>query len=94
MLICDSLSLCSLAGELLAGTLDATPTMAAVVVEVGMAAGADLIAFGRPFIANPDLARRLREDAPLNTGDRVSFYGGGAEGYTDYPLLEDVLQNK
>ncbi len=64
------------------------------LAEQAVAAGADLIAFGRPFIANPDLARRLREDAPLNTGDRVSFYGGGAEGYTDYPLLEDVLQNK
>jgi N-ethylmaleimide reductase len=49
--------------------------------------GADLIAFGRPYIANPDLVRRLREDAPLNTPDKATFYGGGAKGYTDYPAL-------
>ncbi len=49
--------------------------------------GADLIAFGRPYIANPDLVRRLREDAPLNTPDKTTFYGGGARGYTDYPAL-------
>ena len=50
--------------------------------------GADLVAFGRPFIANPDLVRRLREDAPLNTPDQATFYGGGAKGYTDYPALD------
>ena len=49
--------------------------------------GADAVAFGRLFIANPDLVRRLREDAPLNTPDRTTFYGGGAKGYTDYPAL-------
>ena len=49
--------------------------------------GADLVAFGRPFIANPDLVRRLREDAPMNTPDQSSFYGGGVKGYTDYPAL-------
>ena len=49
--------------------------------------GADLVAFGRPFIANPDLVRRLREDAPLNTPDQATFYGGGVKGYTDYPAL-------
>lgn len=48
---------------------------------------ADMIAFGRPFIANPDLPRRLREDAPLNEGDQATFYGGGEHGYTDYPAL-------
>ena len=48
---------------------------------------ADLVAFGRPYIANPDLVRRLREDAPLNTPDKATFYGGGAKGYTDYPAL-------
>jgi N-ethylmaleimide reductase len=48
---------------------------------------ADLIAFGRPFISNPDLVRRLREGAPLNAPDPDTFYGGGAEGYTDYPTL-------
>jgi N-ethylmaleimide reductase len=49
---------------------------------------ADLVAFGRPFIANPDLVARFRLNAPLNEPDRATFYGGGAEGYTDYPLLE------
>ncbi|MBK1701559.1 alkene reductase [Thiococcus pfennigii] len=48
---------------------------------------ADLIAFGRPFIANPDLVERLRRDAPLNTPDEATFYGGDAHGYTDYPFL-------
>lgn len=52
-----------------------------------LAEGADLVAFGRPFIANPDLTRRLREGAALTAGDRVTFYGGGAKGYTDYPTL-------
>jgi N-ethylmaleimide reductase len=51
---------------------------------------ADLVAFGKPFIANADLARRLREDAPLNVPDPKTFYGGGAEGYTDYPLLPEA----
>ena len=48
---------------------------------------ADLVAFGRPFISNPDLVRRLREDAPLNELQADRLYGGGAEGYTDYPTL-------
>ncbi|HTY49308.1 MAG TPA: alkene reductase [Steroidobacteraceae bacterium] len=48
---------------------------------------ADLIAFGRPFIANPDLVERLRRGASLNTPDRETFFGGGAAGYTDYPTL-------
>ena len=50
--------------------------------------GADLVAFGRPFISNPDLVRRLREHAPLNPLQEDKLYGGGAEGYTDYPALE------
>jgi N-ethylmaleimide reductase len=49
---------------------------------------ADMVAFGKPFIANPDLGRRLREGAALNTPDNKTFYGGGASGYTDYPLLD------
>ncbi|MGC3983838.1 MAG: alkene reductase [Pseudorhodoferax sp.] len=48
---------------------------------------ADLVAYGRPFIANPDLVRRLRERAPLQVPERATMYGGGAEGYTDYPAL-------
>jgi N-ethylmaleimide reductase len=48
---------------------------------------ADLIAFGRKFIANPDLPERLRTRAPLNADDRPTYYGGGSKGYTDYPTL-------
>lgn len=48
---------------------------------------ADMIAFGRPFISNPDLVERLKQNAPLNDPDRTTFYGGGAKGYTDYPAL-------
>ncbi len=46
---------------------------------------ADLVAFGRPFIANPDLVRRLQDDLPLAAVDRKTLYGGDARGYTDYP---------
>ena len=46
---------------------------------------ADAIGFGRAFIANPDLPRRLFKGAPLNTYDRASFYTKGPRGYTDYP---------
>ncbi|MGJ4895704.1 MULTISPECIES: alkene reductase [unclassified Bradyrhizobium] len=49
---------------------------------------ADLIAFGRPFIANPDLVERLKVSAPLNELDRATLYGGGEKGYTDYPTLK------
>lgn len=49
---------------------------------------ADLISFGRPFIANPDLVERLRIVAPLNTPDPATMYGGGAGGYIDYPSLK------
>jgi N-ethylmaleimide reductase len=48
---------------------------------------AELVAFGRPFIANPDLVERLRRGAPLAEPDRDTFYGGDARGYTDYPAL-------
>jgi N-ethylmaleimide reductase len=47
----------------------------------------DLIAFGRPFLANPDLVARLQKDAPLNAPDMATFYVPGAKGYTDYPAL-------
>jgi len=52
---------------------------------------ADLIAFGKPFISNPDLVERLKSGAPLNTPDKATFYGGGAKGYTDYPALDGAL---
>jgi N-ethylmaleimide reductase len=48
---------------------------------------ADLVAFGVPFIANPDLPERYRRDTSLNTPDPATFYGGGEQGYTDYPFL-------
>ena len=48
---------------------------------------ADLVAFGIPFLANPDLVERFRRDAGLNTPDPSTFYGGNAGGYTDYPTL-------
>ena len=48
---------------------------------------ADLIAFGKPFISNPDLVERLKTGAALNEFDKATFYGGGAKGYTDYPTL-------
>ena len=51
---------------------------------------ADMVAFGRPYIANPDLVERLRANAALNTPDQTTFYGGGAKGYTDYPALQDA----
>jgi len=54
-------------------------------VETG---AADLIAFGRLFIANPDLVERLKHNAPLNEPQPATFYGGGAKGYTDYPALD------
>jgi N-ethylmaleimide reductase len=53
-----------------------------------LAAGkADLIAFGVPFIANPDLVERYARNAPLNTADPDKFYGGNEDGYIDYPAL-------
>jgi len=51
---------------------------------------ADLIAFGKPFIANPDLVIRFFLDAPLLPLNRETLYGGGEQGYTDYPILRAV----
>jgi N-ethylmaleimide reductase len=57
--------------------------------EAAVAQGrADAVAFGRAFISNPDLGRRLRENLPLAKANSATFYGGGAEGYTDYPTYE------
>jgi N-ethylmaleimide reductase len=56
-------------------------------VEALEAKRVDLVAFGVPFLANPDLVERLRRNAPLNTPDQATFYGGDAHGYTDYPAL-------
>lgn len=51
---------------------------------------ADLIAYGVPYLANPDLVERFAKDAPLNEPDQSSFYGGAEKGYTDYPTLEEA----
>ncbi len=51
---------------------------------------ADLVAFGAPFIANPDLVERFAGKAPLNTPDQATFYGGDERGYTDYPFLDET----
>jgi N-ethylmaleimide reductase len=57
------------------------------LADQAIADGADLIAFGKAFIANPDLAARLKQNGPYNAPDRATFYGGHAAGYTDYPSL-------
>ena len=60
----------------------------AMAIDAVTAGHADLVAFGKAFISNPDLVQRLRVDAPLAPLNRDTLYGGGAEGYTDYPALE------
>ncbi|MFC3076309.1 alkene reductase [Shinella pollutisoli] len=62
----------------------------ALAIDAVESGRADLVAFGKLFIANPDLVQRLKENAPLNTPDKDTFYGGGAKGYTDYPALAHV----
>ncbi|WP_129842726.1 alkene reductase [Streptomyces sp. RFCAC02] len=78
------------------GTLIGNPVLPDAIPDDGgraaaerlRAAGADLIALGRPFLANPDLVRRLRTGAPVNpVRDAYLMYVGGATGYTDYPAL-------
>jgi 2,4-dienoyl-CoA reductase-like NADH-dependent reductase (Old Yellow Enzyme family) len=51
---------------------------------------ADAVAFGKAFLANPDLPARFVRNAPLNKPDDTTFYSPGAAGYTDYPFLETV----
>jgi len=58
-----------------------------MALDVVASGRADLVAFGRPFISNPDLVRRLEVDAPLNALQSATLYGGGAEGYIDYPAM-------
>lgn len=62
-----------------------SPASAETIVTFG---DADLVAFGRHFIANPDLPERIRQRLPLTRYDRSTFYGGDARGYTDYPVAE------
>jgi N-ethylmaleimide reductase len=60
-----------------------------MALDVVASGTADLVSFGRPFISNPDLVRRLRENAPLAALDPGTLYGGGAKGYIDYPTLDE-----
>jgi N-ethylmaleimide reductase len=60
----------------------------ATAADVVASGRADLVAFGKAFLANPDLVARLRAGAPLNAPDKATFHGGGEKGYTDYPALE------
>lgn len=77
-------------GPLIVNSGFATVTTLADVEQILEAGQADLVAVGREFLANPDLAERWRIGAPLNEPDSATFYGGGAEGYTDYPTLADA----
>jgi N-ethylmaleimide reductase len=64
-----------------------TPESAEAILAEG---SADLVAFGRFFISNPDLPARIADSAPLAAYDRDTFYGGSAAGYTDYPILAEA----
>ncbi|MDP9899665.1 alkene reductase [Variovorax ginsengisoli] len=57
------------------------------MAETALAQGHDLVAFGRPFISNPDLVHRIRDNAPWAPLDKATMYGGGAKGYIDYPTM-------
>ena len=57
------------------------------LAQQALADGADLVAFGKAYIANPDLVARLKAGGPFNAPDKTTFYGGGEKGYTDYPAL-------
>ena len=75
--------------KLFNGVFVANERLTKETAEQVLAAGeADAVAFGVPFIANPDLPERLKLDAPLNEADRETFYVPGPRGYTDYPALE------
>jgi N-ethylmaleimide reductase len=59
----------------------------AMALDAVATGAADLIAFGKPFISNPDLPERIRTNAALNEPDPATFYSPGPKGYTDYPAL-------
>lgn len=66
-----------------------TPEEAAQWIEDGRA---DAVAFGKLYIANPDLTKRIAMDGPYNDPNPDTFYGGGAKGYTDYPIMDGTAQ--
>jgi N-ethylmaleimide reductase len=65
------------------------PESAAAAIERGEA---DAISFGRYFVSNPDLPMRIREELPLASYDRDTFYTFEAKGYTDYPLYSEMVK--
>ncbi len=74
--------------KLFGGVLIANEKFTKESAEAAISSGAaDAVAFGKQFIANPDLPERFKLNAPLNTPDTASFYGGDARGYIDYPAL-------
>lgn len=73
------------------GVLIANAGLSADDAEALVAGGsADMVAFGRQYIANPDLVERIAQGGPYNAPDPYSFYGGSARGYTDYPALAGI----
>jgi N-ethylmaleimide reductase len=66
-----------------------TAAAAARIIEAG---DADLVSFGAPFIANPDLVERIRGDVAFSEGDRSTFYGGDDRGYIDYPFRDGTVR--
>ena len=76
------------AESFLIGSSGFTPAAAEQAVASGVY---DAIAFGRHFIANPDLPRRLRDGSALNRYERATFYGGGEDGYTSYPDVDGTF---
>ena len=77
--------------EIFGGVYIANERFTKASANAALSAGrADAVAFGVPFIANPDLPARLAQDAPLNAPNPSLFYGDGPEGYTDYPSLDEA----
>jgi N-ethylmaleimide reductase len=73
------------------GVLIAAGGFTGEMAEAAIAQGhADAVAFGRIFISNPDLPRRLREGFPITPYNRATFYGGDVVGYTDYPAYDEL----
>jgi N-ethylmaleimide reductase len=66
----------------------------AMAIDAIASGAADMVAFGRPFISNPDLVERLRLNAPLAAVNIATLYGGGAAGYTDYPKLNATVAGR
>jgi N-ethylmaleimide reductase len=79
----------ALARSVYSGTIITAGEYVRDTAEQAVAEGrADLVGFARQYLANPDLPERFRAGAALNEGDHATYYGGGAEGYTDYPSLD------